>query len=71
MVLWGWINDSANLSGPIKLHNTKSERCETYIKLHQDVQENPGIIQIGQINLAILQIHGRALLKELGERKLG
>lgn len=48
MVLGRWVNDSVNLSDPIKLHNTKSELRETFIKkkINQDVQENPGIIKI-------------------------
>lgn len=37
---------TVNLSGPIKLYNPKSELCEHFTDINQDVQENPGIAQI-------------------------
>lgn len=47
MILWRWINDFMDLSNPIKLNNTRMNfTMQKFIKINQDIQKNPGIMQI-------------------------
>lgn len=67
VVLWRWVNDSTNLSNPIKCYNTKINF--TMWKFSKNLPEYSGKLRhnsgrLWKINLTILQIYDKLSLKD-------